>query len=136
MGRTLHSNFGEHSVYPGHPVTVALEIMLAYGGEVSKAFEPSYDYKGDSRNCPDAVVSVDVSGAGGNVYLALDLLSFIHRGEKSPGEAIQWGMDEWKRMTLVGGDHRQNYEAGQEQAERMIWPLLDQIYRAMANGHL
>lgn len=122
-------------MYPGHPVTVALEIMLAYERDLDKAFAPCV-VGGTRLGFCDAVGNPEISGAGGNVHLAVDLLRHVKDGNKTISEAIEWGMKTWERQTKIGGDHRNKFEEGQEQAERMAWPLLDQIYRAMADGML
>lgn len=132
----LYSHLREHSVYPGHPITVALEIMLAYERDLDKAFAPSIGKDGTPDGWCDAVGNSVISGAGGNVYLGVDLLRHIKDGDMTLSEAIEWGMKTWERQTKIGGDHRDQFEKGQEQAERMVWPLLDQIYRAMAEGKL
>lgn len=131
----LYSHLREFPVYPGHPITVALEIMLAYERDVDKALAPHYR-DGKVVNWHDALGNSEVSGAGGNVYLAVDLLGHLKKKDMTLTEAIEWGMKVWERQTKIGGDHRDQFEEGQEQAERMVWPLLDQIYRAMAEGKL
>jgi len=130
----LYKHFNEFPVYPGHPVTLALEIMLTYERNLGEAFAPSIDKDGQPLGWCKALGDVNISGAGGCVWNGVDLLRKIQSGQMSPGEAVEWGMKVWKDRTLVGGDHRKAYQEGHEQAERMVWPLLDQIYRAMAEG--
>lgn len=132
----LYSHFREHSVYPGHPITLALEIMLAYDRDLDKALAPCINQRtGESLGFCDAVGNSEISGAGGNAYTAADLVRRL-KDKKPIGETIAWGMKQWENQTKIGGNHRKEFEAGQEQAERMVWPLLDQIYRAMAEGKL
>lgn len=132
----LYSHLHEWPVYPGHPVTIALEVLLAYKRNLDEAFAPSLDKDGQVCNWHDALGNSSVSGAGGNVYQGLDLLQKIRTKELTPGQAIEWGMKSWERQTKIGGDHRDKFEEGHAQAERMTWPLLDQLYRAMAEGKL
>lgn len=134
--RILYTHFREFSVYPGHPITIALEIMLFYERDLDKAFAPCFDENGNAFGYCEAVGNSEISGAGGNVRLAVDLLRRLKNKEMSPAQAIEWGMETWESQTKIGGDCRDKFEAGQEQAERMTWPLLDQIYRAIAEGKL
>lgn len=133
--RTLYTHFRENSVYPGHPITVALEIMLAYERDLDKAFAPSIRKDGTHYGWCDAVGNSAISGAGGNVYLGVDLLKHIKEGNMTLSQAIEWGMKTWERQSGTAGD-QEKFQKGQEQAERMVWPLLDQVYRAMSEGKL
>lgn len=130
----LYSHFREFPVYPGHPITVALEIMLAYERDLDRAFAPCIAKDGTNYGWCDAVGNSDISGAGGNVHLGVDLLRRLRDG--TIHDAIEWAMKTWERQVKIGGDHRNKFIEGQEQAERMVWPLLDQIYRAIAEGKL
>lgn len=132
--RTLYTHFREHSVYPGHPITVALEIMFAYERDLDKAFAPCIGKDGTKLPWCDAVGNSEISGAGGNVHLGVDLLRRLKDKHGTILDAIEWGMKTWVRPGVCGDPHK--LMEGQKQADRMVWPLLDQIYRAMAEGKL
>jgi len=60
-------------IFPGHPIAIAFCILKAF---------PNYAVavKKDSHNCPMAVSSSQIPGAGGSCYSALDFLTALHRG--------------------------------------------------------
>jgi len=56
-------------VYPGHPLSIAYLILLAY---------PSYEAATSlNGNYPEALTSAVIPGAGGNVHAALDFLKSV-----------------------------------------------------------
>lgn len=105
---------GDHSVYPGHPLVIALLVSHLYE-DLSSAMEPT------EFGWPAAVGSNDVPGGGGEVRAGLDVLVSIATGERTVDEAIQWGDARWQESKA--GGHVNKVVPGQEQADR-IKPLL------------
>jgi hypothetical protein len=100
---------GEHAVYPGHPVTLALCIVNNF---------PNWEAAIVKKNDIEAAVGcIEIPGAGGNVYAALDILSQLRKGmpfDKAMERAdYVWGQcDDHKAM------NKPRYVTGQEQADR------------------
>jgi hypothetical protein len=61
-------------VYPGHPITLAVQIARAFPSLVAAHERTPYGW-------PAALSSDAVSGAGGNVYTALMALDKLAKGE-------------------------------------------------------
>lgn len=59
-------------VYPGHPITLAVQI--------ARAFPTLAAAHASTGDCPAALASSDVSGAGGSVYAALQALDKLAAG--------------------------------------------------------
>lgn len=121
----LAEAYGEFPVYPGHPVTVALEIMLAFNNDLSKALERT------ERGYPEAVASSDVSGGGSSVREGCDLLRFVRDGVMTPREAVQWGFETWFKRTVIGKDHEKKYLEGELQALRLYDDLLKRLEKIL-----
>lgn len=101
----------EGLVYPGHPCVIAYMILKKYES-YEKAIERS-----PGAGYPMALVDGDISGAGGNVYAALDILKAIV--EKGPEEAFSQGEAAWERCVGPGtGNIESAFIPGQEQAEK------------------
>jgi hypothetical protein len=98
---------GGHSVYPGHPITVALMITEMFP-DLESADRPT------EHVFPAALGSQDIPGAGGNVYAALELLRSLKRGkdfEKGMADAEkQW-------LSQVEGYRDDRVAEGSRQAE-------------------
>lgn len=96
----------EHSVYPGHPVTVGLLIMERYN-TIDEALHPTI------HGWPEAVGDGAIPGAGSEVHAAVHLLRSIALGERTPEEAVAYA-----RKTWHAGGHVDNVVPAQEQADR------------------
>lgn len=100
---------GEWPVYPGHPLTIATVIMHCY--ETLDAAAANTEH-----NWPAALGNGDVPGAGGEVYVGLDLLLNIRAGKVSIEEAPAEAQARWLRNGA--GGHTDRIAPGQEQADR------------------
>ena len=98
----------EGTVYPGHPTSLALLIMLAFDSFTEAATcHPEHPF-------PAALGSQTIPGAGGNVYNALEMLA--HGRKHGVEMALEWGDACWRRC--VGPDNfGDRYEPGQAQAD-------------------
>lgn len=67
-----HNGALDFPVYPGHPMTLAVQIARAF-----ESLEAAHAWTGD---CPAALASGDVAGAGGSVYSALQALDKLRAG--------------------------------------------------------
>lgn len=90
-------------VYPGHPITLAVSIIRAFPGDVTEAWKIR-----EGKDFPNALISSEVSGAGGNVYRALDLVRDLHENPENwpvlMHEACHWWYETldscyWDRAT-------------------------------------
>lgn len=108
----------EGAVYPGHPTSLALLIMLAFDSFAEAATpHPKHQF-------PAAVGSCTIPGAGGNAYNALELLA--HGRKHGVEAALNWGDECWRRC--VGPDNfGDRYEPGQAQAD-----AIKERFRALA----
>jgi|SRR6478735_11303894 len=113
---------GAWPVYPGHPCTIALCILRKYP-RIADAFAPT------EHGWPEALGDGDIPGAGGCVHQGLHLIQRILADGDTPEEATAWGVERWRDRTLVGGDHRDQYEAGVAEAERIAPLLLEELRR-------
>jgi hypothetical protein len=101
---------GEEVIYPGHPTVLAFLIT-----QVFKTYEEAFVRT--ESNVYAALGSMDVPGAGGNVYAALDLLGRLHDGVP-PKEALYIADNFWDRQSSQTTDNTDKWRAGQSQAER------------------
>jgi hypothetical protein len=107
--RLQYDVFGSNgTVYPGHPTSLALLIMMAFDSF------PEASMRHPEHQFPMALGNQSIPGAGGNVYHALELLA---HGRKHGVEfALEWGDTCWRRC--VGPDNfGDRYELGQAQAD-------------------
>jgi hypothetical protein len=79
----------EHSVYPGHPVTVAYIITQLY-----VSFEDATEVQ-EGHQYSNALGDNDVPGAGGNVSAALSFLHYLKTGILSWEDAIKYADESW-----------------------------------------
>jgi hypothetical protein len=122
---------GEHPVYPGHAVTLALALLRLYGDRIDEA--SAIGRSGYSN--AEAGVHYHVSGAGGHCTLALDLIRDVRDG--TPVDmAFASADDDWAHTDdqAQGGygkteEQRARYIArwreGQEQADRFKPALVE-----------
>lgn len=122
-----------HSVYPGHPITIAYIIVKVF---------PTYAaaFKNTEHNFCEALGSIDIPGAGGNVNNALHFLVQLH--QRTPFErAVEVANSMWDNCDnqREGGgifapneESRQRFlrrwEEGQAQAELVkphLWACRD-----------
>lgn len=76
-------------IYPGHPVAVALCIIRTF-----RSWEDAIAKPNGADYC-NALTSQDVPGAGGNVYLGLDLIRHVREGHLSFEDAIALADRQW-----------------------------------------
>lgn len=103
------------SVYPGHPVCIAVAIMERYA-----SFEQATQSNGDAP--PAALVDQAIRGAGGNVYAGLDLLKHSLAGHDEL--ALAAAQRYWMNSAEPFGADR--VAAGDEQARAAI-PRLQEL---------
>lgn len=103
---------GEYPVYPGHPLTVAWEIMSVFATPI----EALALYQQHSLNCPNAVADNRITGGGGEVHRACDLLRKAIAGERAE-DLIRWADDCW--IDGQGGGHVKAIAPGLAQAEKL-----------------
>lgn len=121
----LYEKHREFGVYPGHPLIIAYEIMLAFEGDLDKAFAPSYDKNGEKLGWCEALSDSRVSGAGGCVHNGVRLLKYIQDGVLTPLEALDWCDGLWAYAR--SSDFADRIDEGQEQAERYKGHALEQF---------
>lgn len=106
---------GDYPVYPGHPLTVAWQIMAAFPGPS----EALATVTTGGLNCPEAVADSRISGAGGEVHRGCDLLRKAQQGIPA-NELIAWADECWTNGQA--GGHLKAIEPGLAQAE-ILKPL-------------
>lgn len=99
-------------VYPGHPVVIALNVVLrfeSYAAAIKVA-------KG--KTCPASLGDMRVPGSGGCGYLALALLKKLRDDVPWP-EVMAWADEAWGRVDGQAGvaRYKERWKAGQEQAD-------------------
>jgi hypothetical protein len=101
--------FPQGLVYPGHPVCIALLVMLKYPDLETAVAKPSED-----ACYGNAVSDTDIPGAGANAHAGVEVL----RRARSQGaeEAFAYGETYW-RECASGENFGKNHDAGQQQAE-------------------
>lgn len=93
-------------VYPGHPITIAVQI--------AHAFPTLAAARASTGDCPAALASGDVSGAGGAVYSALQAL-----GKLAAGAALE-DVLKWSDACAYEHPYRATWPAACEQARRYL----------------
>lgn len=114
---------GHYSVYPGHPLTIAYVITMAFP-TLADAMIMDGTY-------PAALSDIRIPGAGGEVWGGVSFLTHIRDGVLTPEQAVQRADDHWRSTTDNG--HREAYEAGQAQADKVKAAHLSEIV-AFARG--
>lgn len=81
---------GEYPDYPGHPLTLAWEIMTVFRspGEALQTVTTN------GLNCPEAVADNRISGGGGEVHRACHLLRLAQQ-RSSASKLIAWPDEKW-----------------------------------------
>ena len=102
---------GERPVYPGHPVTCALLVLLAYPTVLAEAWAP-YSKQDPWYACESYM---NTPTAGGNLSMGCDLIRYVLEGVMNIDDAIAWGDRGWGGA----GGHPQYVAPGQEQADRV-----------------
>lgn len=107
--RLQYDIFGpQGTVYPGHPISLALLIMVTFDSFAEAAARhPEHPF-------PVALGSQAIPGGGGNVYSALKLLE--HGRKHGVQAALDWGDECW-RSCVGPGNFGDRYEPGQAQAD-------------------
>lgn len=96
-------------VYPGHPLVIAYVISKVYTN-------PSAALEKTEHNAHHALGSLDVPGAGGEVWAAIDVIKGLRDG-KSPDSVLQLADHRWEMTTFNG--HKDAYVDGQLQADEV-----------------
>jgi hypothetical protein len=99
-------------------LTIAWEIMSVFRHPA----EALRTVTTGGLNCPEAVADNRISGGGGEVRRACDLLRLAQQGA-SPRELIEWADDKW--VNGQAGGHLKAIQPGLAQAEK-IKPLFAQ----------
>jgi hypothetical protein len=111
-GRTLVMDAtGDFPVYPGHALVVAYEIINVFP-DIASALERTNT---ESR-CPAALADNRISGAGGEVYTACELLTRAKAGE-SVEALMDWADEVW--VSGSAGGHTKSVEPGLAQAAKL-----------------
>lgn len=110
--RAVHTATGEYPIYPGHPITVAWQIIKTFASP-SEAL--TIDTTG-GLNCPAAVSDNRISGAGGEVHRACELLRRAKNGA-SAEELMAWADEAW--TSGQAGGHTKAVQPGLAQAEKL-----------------
>lgn len=100
---------GSWPVYPGHPLTVAWEIMSVF----QCPDDALRTVTTGTLNCPAAVADNRIVGGGGEVYRGCDLLRSAVNGA-SASELIEWADRFW--IDGGAGGHAKAVQPGLEQA--------------------
>lgn len=123
--REIVAMTGEYPVYPGHPLVVAWEIISVFKTP-SDALRVVTDH---GLNCPEAVADNRISGGGGEVFRACDLLRRAKDGA-TPEELIAWADECWR--TGQAGGHLKAIEPGLAQAEKLKPLFAEKLARWLA----
>lgn len=103
---------GDYPVYPGHPLVVAFEIISVFPTPESALAI----CKDSGLNCPGAVADNRITGGGGEVHAACNLLRKAQQGMEA-GELIALA-DQWWVSGGAGG-HAKAVEPGLLQAAKL-----------------
>ena len=103
---------GESAAYPGHPVTLGYLIFKHFRsmGEASE--------RPEGHQCPRALSSSAIPGAGGCVYDALRFLRDLKEGVEFT-EAVDRANTSWGQRDNHKEDDLPRYHEGQKQADRV-----------------
>ena len=115
---------GESPVYPGHPLTCALILLLAYPHDLPAAGERTKD---GFLVCE---AELDVPTAGGHLTRGLSLIQRVLTGGMSIDQMMVLGDHQWGDA----GGHAENVRPGQEQADRLKSRLREALRDAGAFG--
>lgn len=107
---------GEYPVYPGHPLTLAWEIMAVFQSPA----EALQSVTTGGLNCPAAVADIRISGGGGEVNRACDLVRLAQQGV-SVSDLIEWADKKW--VDGQAGGHLEAIHPGLAQAEKIKLPF-------------
>lgn len=114
--RTDFDILGESAVYPGHPVTVAYCILNTFDSLGAAEVPSGYGF-------PAALGACEIPGAGGCVYVAMDLLRRM-RDEDQAVEAVLWADGQWSRTDNQESRYPDRWREGQYQANELKMKLL------------
>lgn len=103
---------GQYPVYPGHPLTVAWAIMSVF----STPAEALESIRQGGLNCPNAVADNRISGGGGEVRYACDLLRRAVGG-MSAEDLVSLADTYW--VDGQAGGHIKAVQPGLAQAEKL-----------------
>lgn len=134
--KTDRDLLGESAVYPGHPVTVALCIIRHFPSLAAATNRGPADVWGHAP--PNALSDSTIPGAGGNVYLALDLIQVLAKGidfDTALANADKdWANCDSQAKGGFTGEKDKDYyvkrwQEGQAQADRFKVALREEIGR-------
>lgn len=113
----MNQDILKHFVYPGHPVTIAIEIARVF-----RTYEAASERTG--RGWEAALSHSDVRGAGGAVRTGLHLLRLVHEG-MSAEAAFDRGTVLW--AAARESDFSANLKTGQDEADALRPVFIDEI---------
>jgi hypothetical protein len=109
-----------YPVYPGHPITVAYQIVTTF-----KTWDEAMGRDSGSPYCR-ALADSRISGAGGCVSAAIGILHMLRRGRNWEDVVVQADYG-WASIDNQDVRHRKRWKKGQEQAD-LTKPLLKKRY--------
>lgn len=115
---------GEAPVYPGHPVTCALIVLLAYRDGLEAAWRRT------DHGWLKCEGELDVPTAGGALTAGCALIRHVLGGAMSIDGAIAWGDRGWEGA----GGHPGNERPGQDQADCLKGRLRGELEAVAALG--
>jgi hypothetical protein len=118
---------GKLSVYPGHPLTIAYIISVAFASMDEALAPPKH---GGDYPSHEALANIRIPGAGSEVWGGITLLQRLRDEEITVDQAVRLADDHWLGVTTDG--HRDARAPGQAQAD-MVKPKLAEIV-AFARG--
>lgn len=122
----VHAATGDYPVYPGHPITTAWQIMEVFDSP-QDALMPA----GDGLNCPAALADSRISGAGGEVWVACELLRKALDGVPAE-ELFAWADDRW--IAGSAGGHTRAVAPGMAQANLLKPVFADRLSAWLAGA--
>lgn len=105
----------ESPVYPGHPMVLALQAMLAFPSAAHAFAKTEYGWS-------VMVGSSHVSGAGDCAHAADAVLRSIWSEQTTPEQSIIAADDYWRRLNK---GHEDRFRLGQAQADKLRQAFLD-----------
>ena len=113
----------EPAVYPGHAITIAYFITFHY-----QSFSSAVEKK-TNESCAQCLGDNRIPGAGGCVYSALDMLSYIMNGTLSIDEAFEFADKAWAYVDdqKSSANRHARWLKGQEQADKIKPKLRERL---------
>lgn len=124
--KAVRAATGDYPVYPGHPLTTAWQIMEVFDSPKA-ALMPAADGLG----YPAALTDGRISGAGGEVRAACDLLRKALDGVPAE-ELLAWADDRW--IAGSAGGHTRAVAPGLAQANLLKPVFAERLAAWLAGG--